>query len=224
MRDYSRRHLIAGIGAFALAPAFALALARKTDIHFARLALLHDEKRCIGCTACMDACREINQVPLGVSRLEILRSQPMGEFPHTRYTFFRHSCQHCTNAPCVAVCPTGASYIDVRNGIVEVNKDLCVGCSYCIAVCPYRVRFIHPIYKTADKCNFCRDTNLAQGKLPACVEACPTNALTFGDLNDPQSEISLKIQQNPTYRTKLHLGTQPNLYRIPANLGAFPDD
>ena len=74
--------------------------------------------------------------------------------------------------------------------IVDVHKDLCVGCQYCIAVCPYRVRFIHPVHKTADKCNFCRDTNLAKGKQPACVEACPTNALTFGDMNDPNSKIA----------------------------------
>ncbi|MGN6890868.1 4Fe-4S dicluster domain-containing protein, partial [Neisseria sp. P0014.S004] len=86
----------------------------------------------------MDACRETNHVPEGVSRLEILRSEPYGEFPNQEYEFFRQSCQHCTNAPCVAVCPTGASFIDPETGIVDVHKDLCVGCQYCIAVCPYR--------------------------------------------------------------------------------------
>ena len=83
----------------------------------------------------MDACRDVNQVPEGVSRLEILRSEPYGEFPNQEYEFFRQSCQHCTNAPCVAVCPTGASFIDKETGIVDVHKDLCVGCQYCIAVC-----------------------------------------------------------------------------------------
>lgn len=184
-----------------------------------RYAMLHDESACIGCTACMDACRETNQVPQGVSRLEIIRSKPYGEFPDVKYEFFRHSCQHCTNAPCVAVCPTGASYIDAATGIVDVNKDLCVGCQYCIAVCPYRVRFIHPVYKSADKCNFCRDTNLAKGKQPACVEACPTKALTFGDTNDPHSAISLKLKEKQVYRTKVELGTDPNLYHVPARPG-----
>ena len=128
-------------------------------------------------------------------------------------------CQHCTNAPCVAVCPTGASFIDPETGIVDVHKDLCVGCQYCVAVCPYRVRFIHPVHRTADKCNFCRDTNLAAGKQPACVEACPTKALTFGDMNDPMSAVSRKVKEKPVYRTKVELGTQPNLYHIPFQHG-----
>jgi protein nrfC homolog len=167
----------------------------------------------------MDACRETNQVPEGVSRLEIIRSEPYGEFPNVEYEFFRQSCQHCTNAPCVSVCPTGASFIDASTGIVDVHKDLCVGCQYCIAVCPYRVRFIHPVHKTADKCNFCRDTNLAKGKQPACVEACPTNALTFGDMNDPNSKIARQVKEKQVYRTKVEVGTDPNLYHVPFEHG-----
>ena len=79
--------------------------------------------------------------------------------------------------------------------------------------------FIHPVHRTADKCNFCRDTNLAAGKQPACVEACPTKALTFGDMNDPSSAVSRKVKENPVYRTKVELGTQPNLYHIPFQHG-----
>ena len=67
--------------------------------------------------------------------------------------------------------------------------------------------------------NFCRDTNLAAGKQPACVEACPTKALTFGDMNDPSSAVSRKVKENPVYRTKVELGTQPNLYHIPFQHG-----
>lgn len=129
------------------------------------------------------------------------------------------SCQHCDHAPCVDVCPTGASFRDAASGIVDVNPDLCVGCQYCIAACPYRVRFIHPVTKTADKCDFCRKTNLQAGKLPACVEACPTKALTFGNLDDPNSEISQLLRQKPTYRYKLALGTKPKLYRVPFKYG-----
>lgn len=219
----SRRNFVSGMGALALVASTAgsskCSLANEMEIGQVRYGMLHDERSCIGCTACMDACREVNKVPEGVSRLEIIRSEPIGEFPNVKYEFFRHSCQHCTNAPCVSVCPTGASFIDIKNGIVDVKSDLCVGCQYCIAVCPYKVRFIHPVKKSADKCNFCRDTNLAAGKLPACVEACPTKALTFGDLNDPYSEISLKIKQSPVYRTKVELGTKPNLYHIPFEQG-----
>ena len=87
------------------------------------------------------------------------------------------------------------------------------------AACQYRVRFIHPVTKTADKCDFCRKTNLQAGKLPACVEACPTKALTFGNLDDPNSEISQLLRQKPTYRYKLALGTKPKLYRVPFKYG-----
>lgn len=180
-----------------------------------RYGMLHDESACIGCTACEDACRTVNEVPEGVSRLKIIRSEPIGEFPDTTYQFFRHSCQHCDDPPCVMVCPTGASFVDSQTGIVDVHEDKCVGCKYCIAACPYRVRFIHPKTKAADKCDFCRKTNLAIGKQPACVESCPTKALTFGNLDDPNSEINQKIKNNIVYRTQVSVGTKPRLYRIP---------
>ena len=223
MTACSRRNFVSGMGALILTTGTSINISaqvgstdKKKTI---RYAMLHDETACIGCTACMDACREVNHVPEGVSRLEIIRSEPYGEFPNVGYEFFRHSCQHCTNAPCVSVCPTGASYIDLSTGIVDVKNDLCVGCQYCIAACPYRVRFIHPITKAADKCNFCRDTNLAKGKQPACVESCPTDALTFGDMNDPTSAIVQKVKEKQTYRTKVELGTDPNLYHVPARPG-----
>lgn len=213
----SRRRFLTGVSTGAVimmtGPAYTLSTTVADDGH--RLGMLHDETACIGCTACMDACRETNHVPEGVSRLQIVRKGPIGEFPDARYHFYRHSCQHCDNAPCVLVCPTGASHVDLKTGIVDVNADLCVGCQYCIAACPYRVRFINPQTKVADKCDFCRHTNLARGQLPACVQSCPTHALTFGDLDDPKSAINQKLQQLPTYRSKAHLGTEPKMYRVP---------
>lgn len=184
-----------------------------------RLGMIHDETACIGCTACMDACREVNKVPEGVSRLEILRSEPQGQFPDVSYRFTRRSCQHCENPPCVYVCPTGAAYKDEQTGIIDVHKEKCVGCGYCLAACPYQVRFFNPEDHSADKCNFCRDTNLAQGKQPACVESCPTRALIFGDLNDETSEINQIISNKLVYRDKAHLGTQPKLYKVPYQKG-----
>jgi protein NrfC len=189
------------------------------DVDGKRLAMIHDESKCIGCNACTDACRTTNNVPEGYSRLEIIRTDVGGKYPDKEFKFFRHSCQHCSDAPCVEVCPSGASFIDKETGIVDVNPDKCVGCQYCVAACPYQVRFIHPETKTPDKCDFCRKTNLAQGKLPACVESCPSNALVFGDLNDPESEVSKIIAANPTYRMKVELGTQPNLFHIPDSNG-----
>ncbi len=212
----SRRNFIKGASALCgLSCIGKLALAQTQTIENVRYGMLHDESACIGCTACEEACREVNHVPEGVARLKIIRSEPTGDFPNTEYRFFRHSCQQCDNPPCVEVCPTGASFIDPATGIVDVDGDRCVGCKYCIAACPYRVRFIHPITRSADKCDFCKYTNLAQGKQPACVEICPTKALTFGNLDDPNSEINQKIQQNITYRSKVAVGTEPRLYRIP---------
>ena len=116
--------------------------------------MLHDEKRCIGCQACTVACKVINDIPEGYSRLQVQIQGPHNDEagdPH--YQFFRVSCQHCDDAPCVSVCPTGASFID-ENGIVQVKKELCIGCDYCVGACPYHVRYINPLTHIADKCNF----------------------------------------------------------------------
>ncbi|WP_261836629.1 cytochrome c nitrite reductase Fe-S protein [Vibrio ishigakensis] len=219
----SRRNFLAGAGAVMFTTGTGVASVVSSKKSFAtteaetsvKLGMLHDENACIGCTACTEACREVNKVPEGVSRLEIERSEPVGEFPDVEYRFTRTSCQHCENPPCVYVCPTGAAYKDETTGIVDVHHDKCVGCGYCLAACPYQVRFFHPENKSADKCNFCRDTNLAEGKQPACVESCPTTALIFGDLNDPSSDVSKAIASSPVYRDKVTLGTKPKLYKVP---------
>ncbi|TXY23662.1 cytochrome c nitrite reductase Fe-S protein [Vibrio mimicus] len=223
----SRRHFLAGSGALIMTTGIAgtavinsrYVLAAVQEEDNKRYAMVHDETACIGCTACTEACREVNKVPEGVSRLEIIRSAPQGEFPNVDYRFTRKSCQHCENPPCVYVCPTGAAYKDEATGIVDVHKERCVGCGYCLAACPYQVRFFHPVTHSADKCNFCRDTNLAKGKQPACVESCPTKALTFGDLNDPTSAVNQLLATRTVYRDKVQLGTSPKLYKIPHQKG-----
>ena len=229
MEELSRRRFIAYMGsAITVSGNIGLAQAQnkpeKTPGKVAiKYGLLHNEMRCIGCKACIKACKETNSVPDGVTRLDILQTVDIPAVEKTRSIkqFFRKSCQHCENPPCVAVCPTGASFKDALTGIVDVNDKRCVGCRYCIAACPYHVRFINPVTKTADKCNFCRETNLAAGKQPACVEICPTKALVFGDLNDPESNIAKMIASNATYRSKVYLGTEPQLYRIPGKRGAI---
>ncbi|MDY4350138.1 4Fe-4S dicluster domain-containing protein [Pectobacterium brasiliense] len=229
MEELSRRRFIAYMGGtIAISGHIGLAQAQnepgKTQGKLAvKYGLLHNEMRCIGCKACIKTCKETNNVPDGVTRLDILQTVDIPAVEKTRAIkqFFRKSCQHCENPPCVAVCPTGASFKDALTGIVDVNDKRCVGCRYCIAACPYHVRFINPVTKTADKCNFCRETNLADGKQPACVEICPTKALVFGDLNDPESNIAKMIASNATYRSKVYLGTEPQLYRMPGKRGAI---
>lgn len=194
--------------------------------HKIRYGMLHDETKCIGCMACVAECKKTNHVPDGVTRLEIIQTVDIPKSETQKKAikqYFRKSCQHCENTPCVTVCPTGASFVDPQTGIVDVHEDMCVGCKYCLAACPYQVRFIHPETHSADKCNFCRNTNLAEGKDPACVTICPTKALTFGDLNDPESAISQAIKKNPTYRSKVNLGTEPKLYRVPSKYREITD-
>ncbi|MCG9729464.1 4Fe-4S dicluster domain-containing protein [Shewanella sp. Isolate13] len=205
------------------ASGFTLARAKSTSVAnvepACKYALVHDETKCIGCDACSIACREVNQVPEGVSRLEIERKGPFGEYPNQQFHFTRISCQHCDDAPCVKVCPTGAAYKDPKTGIVVVDEWKCVGCQYCIAACPYQVRFINPVTKAADKCDFCKETRLKEGKLPACVTACPTKALTFGDITEPQSQVVQVLKSAPSYRTKTDLGTRPKVFRIASQSG-----
>ncbi|WP_035340085.1 MULTISPECIES: 4Fe-4S dicluster domain-containing protein [unclassified Dickeya] len=228
MENYTRRRFIAIMGSALTAASSAALPAIAQEATTAaqgprpvKYGMLHNELRCIGCKACVSACRKTNQVPEGVSRLNIIQTVDMTASDTNKPVkqFFRQSCQHCDNPPCVSVCPTGASFKDALTGIVDVNDKRCVGCRYCIAACPYHVRFINPTTNTADKCNFCRETNLAAGKKPACVEICPTKALVFGDLNDPESDIAKMIKNNPIYRSKVYLGTGPNLYRIPGKYG-----
>lgn len=184
-----------------------------------RYVMIHDENRCIGCQACSVACRSVNGVPETVSRLQVHIEGPFGNVPNLQFKYPRISCQQCENPPCVTVCPTGASYIDKKDGIVSVKQKLCVGCMYCLAACPYKIRFINPVHKSADKCNFCKESRLAEGKQPACVSICPTDALLFGDVNNPESEVVRLLDTLQTRRNKLHLGTRPKLYVVPTKQG-----
>ncbi|TCN87001.1 4Fe-4S dicluster domain-containing protein [Shewanella fodinae] len=210
--------MIAGISLYVLTNGEVAGEQQKGAVKYA---MLHDENKCIGCNACADNCRKVNQVPEGVARLEIIRTGPFGEYPNQYYHFTRKSCEQCDDSPCVHVCPTGAAFKDEKTGIVSVNSWKCVGCQYCLAACPYHIRFINPVTKAADKCDFCRETQLKEGKKPACVEACPTKALVFGDLNDPNSEIVKALEENPVYRNKRDLGTHPKLFRIQAKQGGI---
>lgn len=144
------------------------------------------------------------------SRLSIAHIPVTDNDNETQYHFFRQSCQHCEDAPCIDVCPTGASWRD-EQGIVRVEKSQCIGCSYCIGACPYQVRYLNPVTKVADKCDFCAESRLAKGFPPICVSACPEHALIFGREDSP--EIQAWLQQNKYYQYQLPGAGKPHLYR-----------
>lgn len=176
-----------------------------------RLAVLIDLRKCIGCNACVLACKSENDVPLGVWRSWVKRVEK-GRYPHVREFFLPILCNNCENPICVTVCPVNAGIIR-PDGIVYIDPHRCIGCRYCMASCPYGVRYINPQKKIAEKCYWCHH-RVDAGLQPACVQACPTGAMLFGDLKNPESEISKAVAQNAVQVIKPESGTQPYTFYI----------
>ena len=168
-----------------------------------------DQTRCIGCHACTTACKSENQVPVGVTRTYV-KSVEIGTFPLVRRAFQVTRCNQCTDAPCVAACPTAAMY-KRPDGIVDFDKRSCIGCKACMAACPYDAIFINPEDHSAEKCNFCAH-RLEVGLEPACVTVCPTEAIMVGDLNDPTSKVARIAQREPVTVRRPEKETRPGLF------------
>ncbi len=174
-----------------------------------------DVRRCYGVQACTVACKAEYKVPLGENRSWVEEIEK-GNFPDVSRSFLPRLCNHCDNPPCVSVCPTGATWKREEDGIVVIDPDVCIGCKYCLQACPYDMRFINKDTGAAEKCDFCIH-RVSQGLEPACVEACPSRARIFGDLNDPDSEVYKLIAENPVTTLRPEQGTEPNVYYIGAD-------
>jgi Fe-S-cluster-containing dehydrogenase component/formate-dependent nitrite reductase membrane component NrfD len=168
-----------------------------------------DQTRCIGCHACSTACKSENAVPLGVNRTYV-KYVDIGQFPTARRAFQVTRCNQCDHPPCVTACPTTAMYRR-PDGIVDFDKDICIGCKACIAACPYDAIFINPEDHSAEKCNFCAH-RLDVGLEPACVVVCPTEAILIGNLRDPESRVAKFVNRDVVAVRRPEKETLPKLF------------
>jgi Fe-S-cluster-containing dehydrogenase component len=178
-----------------------------------QLAMVIEAERCLDCKACMAACKVANQLPEGKWR-NWIKSQDMQKAASAGKPaiFQPGNCMHCDNATCVQACPTGATYKDPKTGVVKIDEGLCIGCGQCIPSCPYGARYRHPEKRIADKCDFCAQRR-ADGLEPACVSTCPTKARSFGDINDPTSNVAKLIKEHkPGQVVNQVSNTDPNIY------------
>ncbi len=177
----------------------------------AKYAMVIDSAKCFNCRACIISCQLENSVLPEHSRNWVKTNHldtPLGMH------FQPGNCMHCDDPSCVDACPTGATYKDPADGVVKVNKDLCIGCGSCIPACPYGARHRHPKSKIVDKCDYC-ETRRNAGRPPACVETCPTQARVFGDLNDSGSRVAKLLSTKKTVRiVNQKTDTEPVMYYI----------
>lgn len=177
--------------------------------HQVRWGKVLNQSTCIGCDACTVACKAEHEVPLGVTRTYV-KSVDVGVYPTVSRHFQVTRCNQCDNAPCVPICPVTAMF-KRDDGIVDFNRDICIGCKACMAACPYDAIYIDPESHSAEKCNFCAH-RIDQGLEPACVSVCPEQAIVIGDLNDPMSAVSERIARQKVDVRKPEKDTQPKVF------------
>ncbi len=207
-----------------------------------------DLKRCIGCYACVAACRAENATTTGVMFSRVQRLE-WGKYPAVKRMALPLLCMHCEDPPCMDVCPTGATQ-QRADGIVWIDKDLCIGCRYCMLACPYSARYFYeqevPYFArngqpdavlgpnllqdgktpfevegytrhavgTVEKCDFC-SARVDQGLEPACVANCITKARIFGDLDDPESDVSGLVRDKGAAVLNPEVGCNPSVFYLP---------
>lgn len=204
-----------------------------------KYAFVIDLKRCFGCYACQMNCKAEYFTPPGVFWARVLKGEA-GKYPSVIKQPLPILCMQCEDPECKKVCPTKAT--DQRpDGVVTIDKSLCVGCRYCIVVCPYGSRYFVEGWRsyfpgenplsifeeyarnkwvekygegTVTKCNFCVE-RVEVGLEPKCVEGCPAKARYFGNLDDPESEVSELIKTEKGFQLATEFGTKPRVYYLP---------
>ncbi len=179
-----------------------------------RLGFLLDSDSCIGCHACTVACKSEHDVPLGVNRTWVKYIET-GSFPNVQRHFSVMRCNHCDDAPCITICPTGALF-RAANGVVDFDDGNCIGCKGCMNACPYDAIYINPATNTANKCNFCNH-RIEQDLEPSCVVVCPTHAIKVADLDDPNDETTRIIARSDTAVRAPQQQTLPKVHYLGAD-------
>jgi Fe-S-cluster-containing dehydrogenase component len=230
----TRREILTGIasgaGALAVTSVATPADARgKKEMPEKALGLLYDGTLCIGCRACIPACKEANGMPperteLGIGNfwdapldisgktLNVIKCYRDGAGTHKDavidgFAFTKVSCMHCVDPSCVSACPVSAMTKDKTTGIVSYNADACIGCRYCVAACPFNVprfTFDTPFPKIS-KCQLCQH-RFGEGKYAACAEVCPTGATLFGPVSELKKEIIRRRALRPGTKTTFPRG------------------
>ena len=202
-----------------------------------RMGMAVDLHRCIGCNTCALACKMQNNVPMGMLWNRVLTENcelydgAEGTYPNLTRSYLPIACQHCDNPACPKVCPTGATYTD-ENGRVEIDYDKCIGCRMCMAACPYNARVFNwnepvrdPDFNYGDasvpvrdrgvmeKCTLCKERT-DRGDVPMCVLCCPVDARIFGDLDDPESEVSAAVREREGFTLLEDKGTRPKVHYL----------
>lgn len=208
-----------------------------------KLGLVIDLDTCVGCQACVVNCKEWNTSGYGapLSDENAYGADPNGAWLNRVHAYeefnnenvktvhFPKSCLHCEDAPCVTVCPTGASYKRAEDGIVLVNEDWCIGCGLCAWSCPYGAREMDPTENVMKKCTLCVDRiyndNIPEiDRVPACVKTCPTSARHFGDLGDPDSDVSKLVAKRNGFDLLPEQETKPVNKYLPPQSGCNSDE
>jgi Fe-S-cluster-containing dehydrogenase component len=195
------------------------------------LGLLYDSTLCIGCKACVSACKEVNNMPPEFSIEEQLWDTPRdisgktlnviklyedgpcrtgeckGKDMENGFAYMKISCLHCVDPSCVSACPVSAMKKDPINGIVSYDKDACIGCRYCVAACPFgvpRFQYDTPVPQIS-KCQLCRH-RMPEGKYSACAEVCPTGATLYGKVKNLLAESKRRLALKPGEETEFPRG------------------
>ncbi len=199
-----------------------------------------DLKKCYGCYSCQMNCKAERLTPPGVAWARVLKGE-RGVYPAVLRQALPILCMQCEDPECLKVCPTKAT-LQRADGVIVVDRNVCVGCRYCAVACPYGARQyverwtsyysgdqpLTPLEEmskrnwqtnfgegTATKCDFCIE-RVEQGLKPACVAGCPANARYFGDMEDPNSEVSRLVRSERGFQLAPEFGTNPRVYYLPA--------